>query len=356
MVLQRSKSSKLQLLCLELGGVSLGWELTPDCISRVPRISHTWGVETKSTKFQVLADSYVGVFPEYKAPASQLINYYGGCGLVDFPESMVSDCEAETATVTEMVSALMNEAPNTEWLFIDSIADKTQRMFYELVLLSIAEYPFTNLLPADEFYGNMAEILDAYSVFMNVTRFNIDSDQHVWLTGNNYASAADMQGELLGDILSAWLSYSSGSSSSDSSMSSSSSPFASSLNRSSVSSSSGSSMTSSSTSSSTPSSNSSSSGTSRTIAPSSSSMSSSKASPSSTANTTSAPIESPGSTTTTRSETNTTSSPTEIPTSPTSSPLVSTTVGPTETPVSTTTTPMLTPATTEPTVDIPTYC
>ncbi|KAG6615086.1 uncharacterized protein IUM83_08702 [Phytophthora cinnamomi] len=164
-------------------------------------VANTWGVASKSIKYQVLADSYVGVFPEYKTAASELINYYGGCGLVGFPDSMVSECEAETATVIEMVSSLMNEAPNAEWLFIDSIADKTQRKFYELVLLGIAGYPFTNLLPADEFYGNMTEILDAYSLFMNVTRFNIDSDQHVWLTGNDYASAEDLEGEYLGDVL-----------------------------------------------------------------------------------------------------------------------------------------------------------
>ncbi|EGZ12877.1 hypothetical protein PHYSODRAFT_334720 [Phytophthora sojae] len=170
-------------------------------------VAKTWGVESKGTKFQVLADSYVGVFPEHKTPASELINYYGGCGLVGFPDSMAAECEAETATVIEMVSSLMNEAPSAEWLFIDSIADKTQRKFYELVLLGIAGYPFTNLLPADEFYGNMTEILDAYSAFMNVTRFNIDSDQHVWLTGNTYESAESLEGGYLGDILSSWLAH-----------------------------------------------------------------------------------------------------------------------------------------------------
>ncbi|OWZ19481.1 hypothetical protein PHMEG_0006274 [Phytophthora megakarya] len=171
-------------------------------------VAKTWSVESKSTKFQVLADSYVGVFPEYKVPASQLINYYGGCGLINFPDSMVSECEGETATAVEMISSLINEATSAEWLFIDSIADKTQRKFYQLVLLGIAGYPFTTLLAADEFYGNMTEILDAYSLIMNVTRFNIDSDQHVWLTGNDYSSAMDLEGAYLGDVLNSWLSYS----------------------------------------------------------------------------------------------------------------------------------------------------
>ncbi|KAG2989111.1 hypothetical protein PC119_g19370 [Phytophthora cactorum] len=93
--------------------------------------------------------------------------------LANLPDEMVSECEAEKATVVEMVSSLVNEAPNGEWLFIDSIADKTQCKFYELVLMGIAGYPFTNLLPGDEFHGNMTEILNAYSLIMNVTRFNI---------------------------------------------------------------------------------------------------------------------------------------------------------------------------------------
>ncbi|KAK1943294.1 hypothetical protein P3T76_004690 [Phytophthora citrophthora] len=168
-------------------------------------VAKTWEVESKSTKFQVLADSYVGVFPEYKVAASQLINYYGGCGLLGFPDAMATECEAETATVIEMITSLMNEAPGAEWLFIDSIADKTQRKFYQLVLLGIAGYPFTNLLPADEFYGNLTEILDAYSLVMNVSRFNIDSEQHVWLTGNDYSSAEDLEGDNLGNVLSSWL-------------------------------------------------------------------------------------------------------------------------------------------------------
>ncbi|KAG3068669.1 hypothetical protein PI125_g23364 [Phytophthora idaei] len=74
-------------------------------------------------------------------------------------------------------------------LFIDSIADKTQYKFNELVLMGITGYPFAKLLPGDEFHGSTMEILNAYSLVINVTRFNIASDQHVWLTGNDFPSA-----------------------------------------------------------------------------------------------------------------------------------------------------------------------
>lgn len=291
-------------------------------------VAKTWEVESKSTKFQVLADSYVGVFPEYKVAASQLINYYGGCGLLGFPDSMTAECEAETATAVEMVSSLMKEASGAEWLFIDSIADKTQRKFYELVLLGIAGYPFTNLLPADEFYGNMTEILDAYSEFMNITRFNIDSDQHVWLTGNTYENAEDLEGQLLGDVLNAWLSGSNSSSSESAGSSTSSSG-------SKASSSSGSG--------------------SQTTAPTETPVST-------TASPTETPVSS-SSSSSSSSKASSSSSHTTVPTSSSSSSRASSSSSsgsqaatPTETPAGASATPTPTPATTEPTVDIPTYC
>ncbi|KAG7392039.1 hypothetical protein PHYBOEH_006515 [Phytophthora boehmeriae] len=169
-------------------------------------VADAWQVEQKSTKFQVLADSYVGVFPEHKAAASSLVNYYGGCDVdLKFPESLVAACKAGTATATEMVDSLIKEIPHSEWLFIDSIADRTQRKFYELVRLGIAGYPFTTLFDADQFYGNLTAILDSHSQLANVTRFNIDSEQHVWLKSADYRTAQSTEGKVLGDVLSAWL-------------------------------------------------------------------------------------------------------------------------------------------------------
>ncbi|CEG48414.1 Protein notum homologue [Plasmopara halstedii] len=169
-------------------------------------VAKAWNVETKATKFQVLADSYVGVFPEFNRPASSLVNFYGGCRLLNFPDSIVSTCEAETATAVDLVSSLMKETLSGQWLFINSIGDETQRMFYELVLLGIAGFPFTQLRPVDEFYGNLTAMLNVYSSFMDVTRFDIDSEEHVWLTRDDYRSVKRLDGQLLGDVMSAWLS------------------------------------------------------------------------------------------------------------------------------------------------------
>ncbi|GMF43859.1 unnamed protein product [Phytophthora fragariaefolia] len=170
------------------------------------KVANMWQVEQKATKFQVLADSYVGVFPEHKTAASSLINYYGGCDVdLSFPASLTEKCKASTATATEIVDSLIQEVPKSEWLFIDSTADRTQRKFYELVRLGIAGYPFTTLLDAGQFYGNLTQILDSHARLTSVTRFNIDSEQHVWLTSEGYAAAKSVDGAVLGDVLSGWL-------------------------------------------------------------------------------------------------------------------------------------------------------
>ncbi|POM61478.1 hypothetical protein PHPALM_29496 [Phytophthora palmivora] len=97
------------------------------------KIAEMWHVEQKSITYQVLADSYIGEFPEQKAAASSLLNFFGGCDVdLHFPELMQVECKAETATATALVDALIQETPKSKWLFIDSNADRMQRDFYEL--------------------------------------------------------------------------------------------------------------------------------------------------------------------------------------------------------------------------------
>ncbi|RMX63260.1 hypothetical protein DD238_008336 [Peronospora effusa] len=170
------------------------------------KIADMWQVEQKSTKFQVLADSYVDVLPEYKSPSSSIINFFGGCDIdLNFPKSMVAECKASKATVPEMVGALIKQVSKSEWLFINSIADQTQRQYYELVRLGIAGYPFTTLFNASEFYGNMTTILDSYAQLTSLTRFNIEGDHHVWLQSEGYMTVTSMDGAVLGKVLSDWL-------------------------------------------------------------------------------------------------------------------------------------------------------
>ncbi|POM68799.1 Hypothetical protein PHPALM_14989 [Phytophthora palmivora] len=144
------------------------------------KIAEMWHVEQKSVTYQVLADSYVDVFLEQKAAASSLLNFFGGCDVdLHFPELMQVECKAETATATALVDALIQEAPKSKWLFIHS--------------------------NADQFYGNLSLILDSHALFTNVTRFNIDSDEHVWLKAPGYATTTSLGGALLGNVLSEWL-------------------------------------------------------------------------------------------------------------------------------------------------------
>ncbi|OWZ03154.1 hypothetical protein PHMEG_00025165 [Phytophthora megakarya] len=118
---------------------------------------------------------------------------------------MSSECKAGTASATALVDALIKQTPKSEWLFIDSNADSTQRRFYELALLGAAGYPFTTLLDAGEFFGNLTQILDSHALLTSVTRFNIDSDKHVWLMAPGYGNTTSLDGAVLGNVLSNWL-------------------------------------------------------------------------------------------------------------------------------------------------------
>ena len=118
---------------------------------------------------------------------------------------MVAKCKASTATIVDMVSSLIKQVSKSKWLFIDSVADQTQRQFYELVRLGIADFPFSNLLGACEFYGNMTTILDTYAQLTSVTRFNIEGDHHVWLQSEGFLTVTSRDGAVLGKVLSDWL-------------------------------------------------------------------------------------------------------------------------------------------------------
>lgn len=117
-------------------------------------VADLWAVESKSIKYQVLADSYVGVFPEEDTPAGVILDYYGVCD-VDFgaPEDVVGACQAQTLTVTQLMSSLLEQIPSSDWLFIDSKADTTQRTFYQFVKEGIFGYPFASIISATDFFS-----------------------------------------------------------------------------------------------------------------------------------------------------------------------------------------------------------
>jgi len=170
-------------------------------------VANLWDVDAKSIKYQVLADSYVGVFPEDETPASVLLDYFGACDVdLDLAENVSAACKAETLKTVELVSSLVEQVPSSDWLFIDSKGDKTQRKFYELVKDGISGYPFTNLISEADFFSNMTVILDAYeAISSKITTFNVESTLHVYLRENNFMDYVSDAGLLLGDVINTWL-------------------------------------------------------------------------------------------------------------------------------------------------------
>ncbi|KAE9304754.1 hypothetical protein PF008_g21893 [Phytophthora fragariae] len=122
------------------------------------------------------------------------------------PANVIADCDAETASTTEMTESLIEAELQGNWLFINSKGDMTQRYFYALLEEGIEGYPFTDLVSEEDFYADMSAILDAYqSISSRITTFYVEGTKHVFLADTNFTSYESDEGLLLGDVINAWL-------------------------------------------------------------------------------------------------------------------------------------------------------
>ncbi|ETP46748.1 hypothetical protein F442_07104 [Phytophthora nicotianae P10297] len=169
-------------------------------------IAELWGVNSKGTRFSVIADSYVGAVPANHT-GSQSLHFTGVCDVnLGMPATVVADCDAEMAITIEMTESLIEDVPQGNWLFINSKGDLTQRYFYALLEEGIEGYPFTDLVSEQDFYADMSVILDAYqSISTRITTFYVEGTKHVFLADTNFTSYQSDEGLLLGDVLNAWL-------------------------------------------------------------------------------------------------------------------------------------------------------
>ncbi|KAJ0393083.1 hypothetical protein P43SY_009737 [Pythium insidiosum] len=148
-------------------------------------VADMWKLDTKKTRYSVIADSYVGVVPEDK-PAGYIVNYYGGCN-TDYKlgakaGDLASKCKSEKLKTVEFVSTVIEETPSADWLFVDSKGDITQRFFYELLRQGVISFPFKEVISKENFFANMTAILDAYKKeSKRVTTFFVEGEQHVFL-------------------------------------------------------------------------------------------------------------------------------------------------------------------------------
>ncbi|KAJ8530394.1 hypothetical protein ON010_g14519 [Phytophthora cinnamomi] len=170
---------------LVVGGASAG-SLGAQFFSA--QIADMWDVDARGTRFSVMADSYVGVLPESR-PVPALLRFFGACenGLA-FPPDIAAVCNAKNASVIDLVNALIEDQPDSKWLFVNSKGDEVQRYYYALVAEGSQGYPFPNLMPEEALYRNMSAILDAYQ--MNFTSYKSDAGLYLrdvikeWLASN----------------------------------------------------------------------------------------------------------------------------------------------------------------------------
>lgn len=169
-------------------------------------VNDLWQAEKNSIRYGVLADSYVGVQPA-NTPSGEILVYYGACDVdLKFPATVANECDNATLTIKEMMTAMFEAIPSADWLYVDGIADQTQRYFYQLSKDGVLGYPFTDLISAADFYADILDILDAYKVASDrVSTFLIDSTQHVYLMNYFYNYSALGNHTELGPFLNEWL-------------------------------------------------------------------------------------------------------------------------------------------------------
>ncbi|KAG6609347.1 Carbohydrate esterase [Phytophthora cinnamomi] len=188
---------------LVVGGASAG-SLGAQFFSA--QIADMWDVDARGTRFSVMADSYVGVLPE-SHPVPALLRFFGACenGLA-FPPDIAAVCNAKNASVVDLVDALIEDQPDSKWLFVNSKDDEVQRYYYALVAEGIQGYPFPNLMSEEELYRNMSAILDAYQmVSPHISTFYVEGNHHVFLMDKNFTSYKSDAGLYLGDVINEWL-------------------------------------------------------------------------------------------------------------------------------------------------------
>ncbi|TMW66967.1 hypothetical protein Poli38472_012083 [Pythium oligandrum] len=170
-------------------------------------VGDMWKVQSGSVRYAVLADSYMGVLPAERT-AGNVINFYGTCDLdLKLPSSVVDSCQAKTTTIDEMVTAPLKLLPQSDWVFINSKGDQTQRYFYQVAKDGVFGYPFANILSEADLYTGMSKLVDAYkAVSSHVSSYFVNGEQHVFLLGNKYYDTVSDAGQKLGDFLAQWLS------------------------------------------------------------------------------------------------------------------------------------------------------
>ncbi|GAB9462614.1 Gpi-anchored leucine-rich lipoprotein [Globisporangium polare] len=189
---------------LIVGGSSAG-SLAAQAVSAL--VADMWKVESSSMRYSMLGDSYVGVLPEETKPASAVLDYFGTCDVdLNAPAAIVAACKNHTLTVTQLFSGLIKEVAYSDWLFIDSKADKTQRYFYQLVKDGILGYPFANLMSGADFFTQVTTMINAYkTVSSRISTFFVEGEKHVFLSDANYTSVLSDAGDKLGEFLTKWL-------------------------------------------------------------------------------------------------------------------------------------------------------
>eukprot|EP00457_Paulinella_chromatophora_P006994 gb/GEZN01007014.1/.p1 GENE.gb/GEZN01007014.1/~~gb/GEZN01007014.1/.p1 ORF type:complete len:438 (+),score=56.36 gb/GEZN01007014.1/:55-1368(+) len=134
----------------------------------------------------VIVDSYAGVIDCMGA----LIARFGGCNsvLMDvYPGFVQQKCLAESLRLEDLVPMGLLQDPKVVWSFLQSKYDAVQITYYAAVAALCLEAK-AKITP-EWFYAWVNQILEYYRFYPNFQLFLVNSDKHMYLTGNDVYKA-----------------------------------------------------------------------------------------------------------------------------------------------------------------------
>ena len=128
----------------------------------------------------IIADSYVGVFPE--GSQGPTMTDFGVCdsGVLDDMPELQELCDQDVLTLQDMSSTSMSRHPDVPFAWIQSKADIVQKLYYDAIGLTIEME--IDAIDSSKFAGDMNDIYQGYTASGNdnAVSYLVDSLMHTY--------------------------------------------------------------------------------------------------------------------------------------------------------------------------------
>mmetsp|Transcript_13928 Transcript_13928/g.37017 ORF Transcript_13928/g.37017 Transcript_13928/m.37017 type:complete len:502 (-) Transcript_13928:109-1614(-) len=139
----------------------------------------------------VVADSYLGIFPE-GTQGPIIGKTFNACGLPLLSSSLAASCDAGTITVQEMVEEALSTTDfgNVSWTYVNSKTDAVQISFYSAICL-LGPGNLSQLISPDEYYALVNEVLLQYESVseLDLSAFIVEGCLHCFTPSSEFIGA-----------------------------------------------------------------------------------------------------------------------------------------------------------------------